>query len=184
VRTSWAFGSIRWFLGLAAALLVGCIVMAVGRFFWRSYAYQSALEDASKRITAAREFLKLYPEAECQFSYYTGEYGPPTWVGTSGLYGRYILQMEVPVSISSSGKKVKSFGEPKCYLKEVEHVTVEEGGRVAYTCGPTQVRFGPKDWQTIVQNRGDLSSSGVTIVKDHPIPNFDNCWRHTPGRTP
>jgi hypothetical protein len=167
---------------MVGALLVLCVLMAFGPFSWTLFAYRSALEDAPKTIEAAGQFLKLYPDAECHFSYYTGQYGPPTWVGTTGLYGRYILQMQVVVTFSSSGRKVKSFGEPKCYLTEVKDVTIQEDGRVAYNAGATQVQFGPQEWKTLVENRGDLSSLGVTIVKDQPIPDFDKCWRSTPGR--
>lgn len=140
-------------------------------------AYSMALQDAHGSVPYARKFLYLYPDCESYFSYFTGTAGQPTLNMEVGLYGRYTLSMYVPVEFNWSRRRIISYGEPRFKLIEVDRISDLGDGRVEITYGDLQVRFGPHEWEKIVNEGGKLTVLGVNLVRDQPVSGFEKCWR-------
>jgi hypothetical protein len=164
------------FSGIALALFI-LVVSSVLRIIFMERAYQRALADGKTRIGYVAEFDKLFPKSCSYFSYYTGEYGPPTWNSVTGLYGRYILSMEVPVVLTSDRSGIKTFGTPRWHLVEVASTSALENGAFTYWAGDTQMEFGEQEWRKIADKGGDISVLGINAIKDKPVPDFERCWR-------
>ncbi len=96
-----------------------------------------------------------------------------------GLYGRYVLELQIKVTLDSTRAKITDYKEPKFFLVEYAQVfkLADGSGRWASITGPTHAQFGNEAWSKIVEKGGDLSVLNVPIKKDDPIPDFDHVWR-------
>jgi hypothetical protein len=136
---------------------------------------QDAVSNARREISFAREFDTLYPGAKGFFSYYTGEKGPTTWNSKVGLFGRYILTMQVRVTMDADRIHVISHQDPSFFLMEVSQINPLGEGRVAINYGDT-VRFTKDKWAVLVEKKGDLSALEIEVLKDKPVAGFDEHW--------
>jgi hypothetical protein len=162
---------------LIAAIIAIALAIPFIYVYYLKYCYELASSNGLKTIPYATQFATLYPDSKHSYTYYTGAKGSPVWNSTTGLYGRYILSMEVDVSFDSSRTTVVSYGSPTFLLKEIASTSVEPNGNFSYRAGETQVRFGEAEWSNLVEHNGDLSSLGIQVKKDSPITEFDRCWR-------
>ena len=137
--------------------------------------YSKALNDALVEVPCARDFKKCYPLSRESFSSFNAKRGQPTLICMAGLYGRYVLRMDVEVTFDSSRTKVISYGEPIFCLVEVIGISPLPDDRVAITS--TSIKeFGEEFWKTIVEHGGDFSSVGIELRKDAPVPGFEEHW--------
>jgi hypothetical protein len=141
--------------------------------------YDQALQSGFETIPYTKQFSTLFPDSNNFISYYTGEYGTPTWNSKVGLYGRYVLQLQITITLNEPRSKIGGYGEPEFFLKEVERISINSDGRAVILYGPTQKRFGKKEWKKIVENKGDLSALGIPIVQDSPTPGFEEHWNES-----
>ena len=137
--------------------------------------YSKALNDALVNVPYARDFKKSFPLSRESFSSFTGKRGQPTLICMAGLYGRYVLRVDVEVTFDSSRTKVISYGDPIFCLVEVIGISALPDGRVAITSKSIK-EFGEELWKAIVEHGGDFSSVGIELTKDDPVPGFDQHW--------
>ena len=174
------YGCLRRARGRMKTLIVvaGMIVATpVVGFVWCISAYHLAIADGRTSIPFVADFVRLLPNSTTGISYFTGTYGEPTYRCDGGVYGRYVVSMECPVHFTFFRARIKAFGQPTFYLKEVRSIRVLSDGRLDIEYGDTQLRFGIDKWNNIVANDGDIAALGIVVIKDKPLPSFDRCWR-------
>jgi hypothetical protein len=138
--------------------------------------YDKSLADGLTSLKDASQFEKLFPKSEHFISYYTGD-GTHIWNSKAGLYGRYVLSMQVEIKIDRNTHKVSANGEPKFYLNEVTSVKQLPDGRASISYDGAQVTFGREKWQLLIQRNGDLSVLGFTPKTDAPVSGFEAVWK-------
>lgn len=170
-------GAVSWraWIALVGALAgsLACVPTASSQM--NANNYKRALESGTRDIPYARDFSQLFPKAVHFYSYYSGKV--PLWNSKAGLYGRYILTMQIPVSFDESKTKVISYRSPRWIWAEVEEIKALPDGRTVIKYRDDQQRdFGEKEWEKLVRAKGDLTSLGITPIKDRPIAGFDKHW--------
>ena len=133
--------------------------------------YPKTVSDGLTSIPSAAEFAALFPQARHTISYYTDEYGTPTWNSKAGIADRYILTMQIPVTLDRAAGRVTSSGVPQFYLNEVTSASQLPDGRFQISYG-RNIRFGAPEWQSFRDKHGDLSVFGITTPIT-PIPRFN-----------
>ena len=61
--------------------------------------------------------------------------GKPTWNSRVGLYGRYILTMQIEIVFDESRTSVVTFGDPQFTLEEIKRITKQDGGVLGAVMG-------------------------------------------------
>ena len=133
--------------------------------------YPKTITDGLTSIPHSAEFASLFPQARHTISYFTGEYGSPTWNSKAGIADRYVLSMQIPVTLDRAAGRVTSFGTPQFYLNEVTAVSQLSDARFQISYG-RNIRFGVPEWQAFRDKHADLSVFGIAepII---PIPRFN-----------
>ncbi len=161
-------------ISLAAAIWVA-LVGGCGGSGFEVGRYKNAVKDGFTKIPQAAEIEDLLGEAD-HFISYSGPGVKQDWNTEVHFAGRYCLTMQVDVKVDSSFSKiVEVIGEPKFFLAEFTRVEVDADGRVgAGSDHPSQyAEFGVREWNKVVQAKGDFSVVGVPIKKHQPVPNFE-----------
>ena len=144
--------------------------------------YKKALENGLLIIPIAREFQKLFPKALNSYTYWTGELGPTTLNCSTALYNRDELTLQVKASLDKTRTKVIGYSKPEFYLLELEDIIFRPDGTTSISPGDLQKRFGPKEWNKLYEAGGDFSVLGIELVKDKPVPNFEEYWKEQAER--
>ena len=137
--------------------------------------------DRSK-IPFLKDFLALYPDTFVQYLKISGADFPSLSVTTT-LHDRYEFRMDIPVKYSDDHFKIVSYGEPQCHLMEVASVSTRDDGRGGIELGGTrsgdlQKHFGIKEWELLVESKGDFSVLGYGIEQGNPVTNFELVIKH------
>jgi hypothetical protein len=156
-------------------LIITVLVAGCGR---SGTTYKQAVANAVKSEPNVVAFEKLYPGAEHFISHLNGQAGTPRWNSKTLIHDRYVLTMQFDVSIDSSGTKVTAASQPQFYLVEVSGVTTSPGGQTSITYdGASQRQFGVQEWKALETSGGDLSSLGIEVTRDQPVPNLAAHWK-------
>ena len=124
---------------VTAALLVA--VVATWRVVGRFVGYDDAVASGRTSIPQVQEFESLFKDPRHGITHYTGVYGTPTWESKAGVFGRYIVVMQVPVRIGAFGADVTPAGEPEFHMVEVAQISEKQGGQTEITYTGNQRRF-------------------------------------------
>jgi hypothetical protein len=155
---------------IIALLLAGC-----GR---SAATYKQAVANAVKSEPNVMAFEKLYPNSEHFISYFTGTHGTPRWNSKALIHGRYVLTMQFDVAIDSSGTQVTAASPAQFVLVEVSSVTTPPSGQTSVSYdGTSQRQFGVQEWKALEASGGDLSSLGIAVKRDQPVPNLGAHWK-------
>ena len=160
-------------LCISLALAIGAVF--TGGCGFNLGRYKNAVKDGFAKIPQAAEIEDLLGEAD-HFISYSGPGVKQDWNTEVHFAGRYCLTMQVDVKVNSSFSKiVEVIGEPKFYLGEITGVEVFPDGTVGASSdqGCQYAEFGLKEWNKVVQAKGDFSVVGVPIKKGQPVPNFE-----------
>jgi hypothetical protein len=140
--------------------------------------------DAADRsqIPHMKDFLALYPDTVVQYLKVSGADFPSLSLSTT-LHDRYEFRMDIPVKYSDDHLKIVSYGEPECHLMEVASVSTRDDGAGGIelegtTGGDLQKHFGLKEWEALVESKGDFSVLGFKVEKGKPVPNFELVIKH------
>ncbi len=87
-------------------------------------------ESAPKDVALVREFAEMFPDSIHSVSYYTGQYGDPTWNSVAPLDKRYTLTMQMKITISRDGTRVLDHEEPHFYLVEIRDIRAGDGAKM------------------------------------------------------
>jgi hypothetical protein len=145
----------------------------------RPFGYSRAVESGYTSIPYVRQFEQTFPNSSHSISYFTGTSGDPTWRSEALVHGRYTVTMQMPVRFNTLRNRIASFDEPRFQLVEIQSVSALPGGQTSLSSGGTQLNFGPREWQHIVDGGGELESLGVHIDTDRPVTGLKDHWRRT-----
>jgi hypothetical protein len=137
---------------------------------------EAAERSGRRDIPFAAEFDQLYPGTVHFISYYTGTYGPTTWHSQVGLYGRYVLSVECPITLDVTRTRVAGYGRPTFRLNEVVRAQPTAGGGWAVEYGE-QRTFGAAEWGRVVAASGDFGVLGVVLRMGAPVRHFNAVWK-------
>jgi hypothetical protein len=130
----------------------------------------SALDAARLSAPYVSDFVRLFPNAEVRYRSFGGGMGFDVNVD---LFDRYEFTMQLPVVFDSSRSKVIDYGEPRFTLWEAASVKRNKSGIAETTLNPAgERRFGPTEWQKIVEAGGDFGAIGYTMHTNRPVPGF------------
>ena len=117
---------------------------------------QIAIADTMKNEPYVADFNRFYPDAENFISYYTGDYGDPSWNSTVTIDGKYVLTMQYGLTVGKTGKTTRRDTDPHFYLNIIEWTRPRpDGGSETQFSGG--VDFGPDQWEKLVRANGDIS---------------------------
>lgn len=147
-----------------------------------------AEKNGLKEIVYAAQINELFPDATHFISYYTGEYGTPTWNSTMDLYGRYVFTMQCEVEFDADRLHIISHEPPIFYIHEmweqedenrfygsVEVDSLGKSGMVEMDSLGKVVRvmlnreFGADIWKKIFESKGDFTQAGMDLIKNKPV---------------
>jgi hypothetical protein len=135
--------------------------------------YQRALAAGPKDLEVVGQFVRVFPKALNSISYLSGEAGQTKWRSVSGLYGRYVLVMEIPISVDATGGHAVGRGEAQFHLFEVASLQYNPAQRTEeVTPGEVNLTFGPDKWKSVVNSHGDLEVLGIRLRRDKPVAGF------------
>ncbi|MGB0766238.1 MAG: hypothetical protein ACPGYV_00855 [Phycisphaeraceae bacterium] len=118
---------------------------------------QAAIADTIQSEPYVAEFDRFYPNAQHFISYYTGDYGEPTWNSEVTIDQTFILTMQYQLSVDSSGRKTKRASDPHFYINIIDSTQQLPDGRTRTSfSGGTD--FGPEGWKQVVAAQGDLTA--------------------------
>jgi hypothetical protein len=146
--------------------------------------YDAVIASAVRDLPFAREFQRLFPNAEhtiveAKRDFYPDGWRPVgEWISRASLHDRYVVWLVVAVAITTDGT-VSALENPQLYVVEVEKVEKsrnEEGGPL-WECGCLQFEEG--DWDQLVENSGDFASVGFDMTIDAPVDRFATYWHDT-----
>jgi hypothetical protein len=155
-----------------AIIVLVLLLASCGR---NSANYQQAVSNGLTSEPDVVAFNNMFSTTDHFISYYTGEYGTPRWNSKALIHGRYVLTMQFDVTIDSSGTHIKSASPLFFNLTEVTSVTPLASGQTEIRYGDG-LQFGPNEWSILQQNGGDLSSLGIQVKKNQPVPNLPAHW--------
>lgn len=152
--------------------------------------YQPMLEHRRKQIPQIVEFERLFPNYLIEF--YAGEpgtIGDARWQFTAGLYGRYLMEMNIDVVFGQrdpdSGQIISpgSYSDITFNLREVDDISVSPfvlfPPRQAYPRQTTLIdSFGLDKWKQLVASSGDFGALGIQLKRDEPVPDFELAFRN------
>jgi hypothetical protein len=153
-----------------ASMIAGCVRAGVQEN------YEETLRNAHADLPLAQAFAALYPKSKEFISYFTGDSGKPKWNSEVGLYGRYTLTMQFPITISKSQTHSSQAGDPRFYLHEVESIEKMSDGRFHIFYGEAQKTFGVSEWKALEKSGGDLSTLGIEVIRDKPVDYFERAF--------
>lgn len=132
-----------------------------------------AEENVTQSVPLAKQFCAAYPEHQVNVATLVSEKPYKRDVQIIAFaHGRYILYLDYVVELKSSrDMTVKSFSDPKLYVREVVSVYLSENGNPAVRFGDTFQIEG--DELKRLQKEGfQLEEFGLPVKKNDPIPGF------------
>lgn len=126
-----------------------------------------ALDAARPSAPYVADFLRLFPEAEVNYSYFAAN-DVPGYIVSVDLYERYEFEMRLPVLFDASRRNVIGYGESKFDLLEVAS---QKGRSTSYNPAGGR-RFGSAEWKSIVERGGDFRAIGYAMITNQPEAGF------------
>lgn len=137
----------------------------------------SVLASARQSVAFAREFDQLFSGEHTS----AGE-GRVGWDYDFevGLYGRYVVQGRVPLTVDTNTLTVVTSGPPVIYVREIARIIASPDGGGSAKFTTNQAQLGAAEWKKLVESHGDFSVVGYSMITNSPIPSFDRICRY-PG---
>ncbi len=145
--------------------------------------YGQTVINGRRTIPYAQQFSELFTNRQEFISYYTGAFGPQTWNSKAGLYGRYVLSMQMRIRMDKTGTNIVNFEPPSFLLREITRIRNSPkdpggGGQLLLDGVPQSTRrFSAAEWEQLVKSRGDLSVLGFQVDTNHPVQGFELNWK-------
>jgi hypothetical protein len=144
----------------------------------------AVIASAVRDLPFAREFQRLFPNAEHTIVKAKRDFHPDgwrpvsEWISRAGLHDRYAVWLVVAIEIAADGT-VSKLEEPQLYVIEVKRVegSKDEEGGAAWELAFCEFEEG--DWEQLVENRGDFASIGFDMIVDAPVDRFARYWHDT-----
>ena len=125
---------------------------------------------ATSDVPEFKAFKQCFPESRSFISYITGQNGDPTWNSKAPLFGRYMLEMTVPIRIDRETFRVTPTASPDFTFREISDISNASGREVISYAGA--IPFSLADWEKLKAAQGDFDKIGIQLKKNQPVPNF------------
>ncbi len=133
--------------------------------------------NAHHAITYLQDFGFLFPTNTDYWHYSWKRPGERLWTIQTGLYGRCLLQMNVPFEVDSTQTNILKWDPPTLLLIAYADPPPD---RKDFCRGYEELSrrtFTISDWTNLVRAGGDLSVLSYTGPTNRPLFNFDAQWR-------
>src|SRR5579864_1206190 len=150
---------------IVAPLAVVCLAAVGLRLAGVPYSYSQTIRSGDAAIPYVAEFNALFPKSDRFISHFTGTNGTPTWNSEAELYGRYVLTMQMQISLNRLHNRITSCSKPTFFLEEVTSVTPRPDGGADVGSGQG-LTFGLPEWNHLVRSGGDFNVLGVKLRKN------------------
>jgi hypothetical protein len=137
--------------------------------------YDFAIQSGVHGDSYPGEFNQLFPNAVNGISYYTGVVGNPQWNSKAHLFRRYVLKMQLNITLDSTRTKIVSTGPPSLYLYEFTAITFRSNGTPKIQ-GRQLATLSSDNWRRLFAAHGDFQTLGITIETNKPVENFEATW--------
>lgn len=159
------------------AILLACLLGIASKSFtaeveWTEH-MELLFEQAPKVIPSVRDFRSTFSQATIESF---ENLGGAHVALRAGLYGRYLVSLEVPVTLRRNGKPIKSWGEPKIEIYESGKITVAADDQGYQMDWISERKLSAKQFQTLKEHHGDFSAIGIELIRDQPVKDFDRVW--------
>lgn len=133
-----------------------------------------------RKIPYLRQFTTLFP-TNVDSRYFSPEpVKPHLWTMQTGLYGRYLLRMEVLFKVDSSWTNIVSYEPPSFFLITYDDHPPSSRG-VSEGREFSRRTLTALDWTKLVTAGGDLAAIGFNAWTNRPIKGFESEWRGLDG---
>src|SRR5262245_32002816 len=169
-------------------MIKSALLEAIGQTALRysAVANQKFVRSGFAPFRLARQFQKLFPNAEHKIVDSDHDFGPPDhwrsvydWLARARLYDRYVIMLSVAIDIGPKDGRILKLKPPEVHVFEVGKVMKSRRA----TDGPKYelawVSFKYRDWLKLVKSKGNLSALDLDLTKDEPVPRFEVYWRDT-----
>ena len=117
----------------------------------------------------------MFGDADHFITHYGFSSEPKTWNSEVCFGGRYILTMQVEVTVNYRKNKVDEINStPSFSLRELEvirpGINAGEGSGASIA---NQWKFGQDEWKKLVESHGHWRVLNIPVNTNNPLPNFD-----------
>jgi len=137
----------------------------------------SLVKSGTQSINVVQQFSRLIPTAIHGVGHYEGVGSELKWRSVGGLYGRYVVRMQFPVSVSWLTGQMHKTGPAEFMIMEIDSVKTIPGGLRAISLTSNKRSFSEPDWAQIVAASGDWSAIHFPMTKDAPVDRFDEALK-------
>lgn len=131
----------------------------------------AAVRSGREVISFARKVDDQISDADHFISYYTGDYGQPTWNTRFGLFGRYVVTIQSEIEFDKTRRIIQSYSPPKGYIKEVESIDMNER-RIRMVTASQRI-LDAEQIKAFLSSGCDLRMFGIQPITDDPLNDFD-----------
>ncbi len=143
---------------------------------------RATLANVRKAVPFVAEFERLFRGASISFNerekYSSETHIAWTFQAEVGLYGRYVLDAELPILVDNR-LVVVSASEPRLMIRMVKQI-ITHLNQLKQVSFANCLCFGHRQWLSLVEAHGDFSAIGYNMVTDAPLPEFA-MFCHCPG---
>ena len=146
--------------------------------------YEPIIASGIRRFRPAREFLKLFPNAEhtiCEAKRDTpdGWQMGHEWIARAPLHNRYLVWLVVGIEIDSDGD-VSELAKPAAYVVVLNGVDMSNDDGPAWDVDIAEFEDG--DWERLIESNGDFGTVGIDLETEAPVTHFVEFWDRTRPR--
>ena len=130
----------------------------------------AVLNNALSSLEFAREFEDIFVGGSSSVA--KGRFGW-TYDAEVGLYGRYIVEARLPITVDTNQFKVTAAGRPSIRVSELKRIDISSDGRSTGNFSTHQLELGAEEWQKLLLSHGNFSSVGFTMITNAPLKHFE-----------
>jgi hypothetical protein len=141
--------------------------------------HDKVVQQGTNSLRFAREVNSLFgpTNVDHSISSFGSRTFSPTWDSVAYFAGRYILELQVPISIDyQKCRLIGVMGELFVQINEVVKVDLSSSG-IAGATEQGQWRLNEGQWDRLVSTHGDWSAVNVPILTNAPVKGFDEFER-------
>jgi len=146
--------------------------------------YDTVIVSAVREWSYAREFHRLFPNAEHTITQAKRDFDPngwmpvKEWISRAGLHDRYVVWLVVAIEITADGA-ISELEKPQLYVVEVKKVVRSRGEGEGAEWEIACFEFEEGAWEELVENGGHFAPGDFEMIVDAPVDRFATFWRDT-----
>jgi hypothetical protein len=159
-------------LGVAVVVIIVATLASGCKRTGKTVNNASVVSSAEAKIPVVKQFTRHAPSP---IHYVTQREDGLMLTSKAGYFGRYILTMQLKITVDKNGNEIEHWETPRFWLNEVHEIERLPGERFSIRYRD-QVEFSEEDWREFL-DEGDQSAVGKLMKRDNPVPHFADAWR-------